>query len=118
MVEAAGCCHPVAAGWLWYGPPTRVMLELTNQSADCLQAIHECAPRAKDCTHRCCRYKNHVDEAERAKTGPSRRCDPKPNTYPSATHVAEPGRTRAQLSRTDVPGMPNTSSTSEPSRAE
>ena len=30
-------------------------------------AIHEAAPRAQDCTHRRYRYKDHIDEVERAK---------------------------------------------------
>ena len=29
--------------------------------------IHQCAPQAQDCTHRRYRYKDHVDEVERAK---------------------------------------------------
>src|SRR5947208_2740050 len=29
--------------------------------------IHECAPQARDCTHRRYRYKGHIDEVERAK---------------------------------------------------
>ncbi len=31
------------------------------------EAIHEAAPRAQDCTHRRYRYKDHIDEVERAK---------------------------------------------------
>jgi IS5 family transposase len=31
------------------------------------EVIHPCAPRARDCTHRRYRYKDHVDEEERAK---------------------------------------------------
>ena len=31
------------------------------------EVIHECAPRAQDCTHRRYRYKDRIDEVERAK---------------------------------------------------
>jgi len=31
------------------------------------EVIHQCAPQAQDCTHRRYRYKDHVDEVERAK---------------------------------------------------
>ena len=31
------------------------------------EVIQECAPQAQDCTHRRYRYKDHIDEVERAK---------------------------------------------------
>ena len=31
------------------------------------EVIHQCAPLAQDCTHRRYRYKNRIDEVERAK---------------------------------------------------
>jgi IS5 family transposase len=50
---------------LLHGEETRVWGDGAYQGQG--EVIHESAPRAKDCTHKRCRYKDHVDEAERAK---------------------------------------------------
>ena len=50
---------------LLHGEETRVWGDQAYQGQ--AEVIHECAPQAQDCTHRRYRYKDYVDEAERAK---------------------------------------------------
>ena len=50
---------------LLHGEETRVWGDQAYQGQT--EVIHECAPQAQDCTHRRYRYKDYVDEAERAK---------------------------------------------------
>jgi len=50
---------------LLHGEETRVFGDRAYQGQT--EVIHQCAPRAHDCTQRRCRYKGRVDEVERAK---------------------------------------------------
>jgi IS5 family transposase len=50
---------------LLHGEETRVWGDQAYRGQS--EAIHECAPRAQDCTHRRYRYKDRIDEVERAK---------------------------------------------------
>jgi transposase, IS5 family len=50
---------------LLHGEETRVWGDGAYQGQS--EVIHQCAPRARDCTQRRCRYKGRVDEVERAK---------------------------------------------------
>jgi transposase, IS5 family len=50
---------------LLHGEETRVWGDQAYRGQT--EVIHECAPQAQDCTHRRYRYKNHIDEVERAK---------------------------------------------------
>jgi IS5 family transposase len=50
---------------LLHGEETRVWGDQAYRGQ--ADVIHESAPRAQDCTHRCYRYKDHIDEVERAK---------------------------------------------------
>jgi IS5 family transposase len=50
---------------LLHGKETRVWGDQAYRGQT--EVIHECAPQAQDCTHRRYRYKNHIDEVERAK---------------------------------------------------
>src|ERR1700691_5762601 len=50
---------------LLHGEETRVWGDQAYRGQT--DVIHECAPRAQDCTHRRYRYKDHIDEVERAK---------------------------------------------------
>jgi len=51
---------------LLHGEETRVWGDQAYRGQS--EVIHECAPRAQDCTHRRYRYKDRIDEEERAKT--------------------------------------------------
>src|SRR5476651_236873 len=48
-----------------YGEETRVWGDQAYRGQT--EVIHECAPQAQDCTHRRYRYKDRIDEVERAK---------------------------------------------------
>jgi len=50
---------------LLHGEETRVWGDGAYQGQS--EVIHQCAPRARDCTQRRCRYKDRVDEVERAR---------------------------------------------------
>jgi len=50
---------------LLHGEETRVWGDGAYQGQS--EVIHRCAPRARDCTQRRCRYKGRVDEVERAR---------------------------------------------------
>jgi len=50
---------------LLHGEETRVWGDQAYRGPT--EVIHECAPRAQDCTHRRYRYKDRIDEVERAK---------------------------------------------------
>jgi transposase, IS5 family len=50
---------------LLHGEETRVWGDQAYRGQT--QVIRECAPQAQDCTHRRYRYKDRVDEVERAK---------------------------------------------------
>ena len=50
---------------LLHGEETRVGGDQAHRGKR--EVIHECAPHAQDCTHRRYRYKDHLDEVERAK---------------------------------------------------
>jgi transposase, IS5 family len=50
---------------LLHGEETRVWGDGAYQGQT--EVIHQCAPRARDCTQRRCRYKGRVDEVERAR---------------------------------------------------
>ncbi len=50
---------------LLHGEETRVWGDQAYRGQT--EVIHQCAPRARDCTHRRYRYKDRIDEVERAK---------------------------------------------------
>jgi IS5 family transposase len=50
---------------LLHGEETRVWGDGAYQGQS--EVIHQCAPRARDCTQQPCRYKDRVDEGERAR---------------------------------------------------
>ena len=64
-VTAAHVADATVLPELLHGEETRVWGDQAYRGQN--EVIHECAPGAQDCTHRRYRYKNHVDEAERAK---------------------------------------------------
>ena len=64
-VTAAHVADATVLPELLHGEETRVWGDQAYRGQS--EVIHESAPRAQDCTHRRYRYKNHVDEAERAK---------------------------------------------------
>jgi transposase, IS5 family len=65
VVTPANVADATVLPELLHGEETKVW----GDQAYCGQSevIRECAPRAQDCTQRRYRYKNHVDEQERAK---------------------------------------------------
>jgi IS5 family transposase len=65
VVTAANVADATVLPELLHGEETRVW----GDQAYCGQTevIHQCAPQAQDCTHRRYRYKNWIDEVERAK---------------------------------------------------
>ncbi len=65
VVTAAHVSDAAVLPELLHGEETRVWGDGAYQGQS--QVIHKCAPRARDCTQRRCRYKDHVDEAERAR---------------------------------------------------
>jgi IS5 family transposase len=65
VVTAANVADATVLPELLHGEETRVWGDQAYRGQS--EVIHECAPRAQDCTHRRYRYKNRVDEGERAK---------------------------------------------------
>jgi len=65
VVTPANVADATVLPELLHGEETRVWGDQAYQGQT--DVIHECAPQAQDCTHRRYRYKNHVDEVERAK---------------------------------------------------
>jgi IS5 family transposase len=64
-VTAAHVADATVVPELLHGEETRVWGDQAYRGQT--DVIHESAPRAQDCIHRRYRYKNHVDEVERAK---------------------------------------------------
>ena len=65
VVTPANVADSVVLPELLHGEETRVWGDGAYQGQR--QIIHQSAPRARDCTQRRCRYKDHIDEVERAK---------------------------------------------------
>jgi IS5 family transposase len=65
VATAANVADATVLPELLHGDETRVWGDQAYQGQT--DVIHECAPQAQDCTHRRYRYKDHVDEVERAK---------------------------------------------------
>jgi IS5 family transposase len=65
VVTPANVADATVLPELLHGEETRVWGDQAYQGQT--EVIHQCAPQAQDCTHRRYRYKDHVDEAERAK---------------------------------------------------
>src|SRR5271167_1846494 len=65
VATAANVADATVLPELLHGEETRVWGDQGYQGQT--DVIHECAPQAQDCSHRRYRYKDHVDEAERAK---------------------------------------------------
>ena len=64
-VTAAHVADATVLPELLHGEETRVWGDQAYRGQN--EVIHECAPGAQDCTHRRYRYKDRVDEVERAK---------------------------------------------------
>jgi len=64
-VTAANVADATVLPELLHGEETRVWGDQAYRGQ--AEVIQQCAPRAQDCTHRRYRYKNQVDEVERAK---------------------------------------------------
>jgi len=65
VATAAHVADSVVLPDLLHGDETRVWGDQAYRGQ--AQVIRECAPQAQDCTHRRYRYKDCIDEAERAK---------------------------------------------------
>ena len=65
VVTSANVADATVLPELLHGEETRVWGDQAYRGQT--EAIHQCAPRARDCTHRRYRYKDCVNEAERAK---------------------------------------------------
>jgi IS5 family transposase len=65
VVTPANVADATVLPELLHGEETKVWGDQAYQGQS--EMIHQCAPRARDCTHRRYRYKDHVDEGERAK---------------------------------------------------
>src|ERR1700678_1132187 len=65
LVTAAHVADATVLPELLHGEETRVWGDQAYRGQR--DVIQECAPRAQDCTHRRYRYKDHIDEVERAK---------------------------------------------------
>jgi IS5 family transposase len=65
LVTGAHVADATVLADLLHGEETRVWGDQAYRGQT--EVIHECAPQAQDCTHRRYRYKNHIDEVERAK---------------------------------------------------
>jgi len=65
VVTAANVADATVLPELLHGEETRVWGDQAYRGQSAV--IHESAPRAQDCTHRRYRYKEHIDEVERAK---------------------------------------------------
>jgi IS5 family transposase len=65
VATAANMADSTVLPELLHGEETRVWGDRAYQGQT--EVIRQCAPRARDCTQRRCRYKDWVDEVERAK---------------------------------------------------
>jgi len=65
VATAANVADSAVLPELLHGQETRVWGDGAYQGQS--EVIHQCAPRARDCTQRRCRYKDRVDEVERAR---------------------------------------------------
>ncbi len=65
LVTPANVADGTVLPELLHGEETRVWGDQAYRGQR--EVIHECAPHAQDCTHRRYRYKDHIDEVERAK---------------------------------------------------
>ncbi len=65
LVTAAHVADATVLPELLHGEETRVWGDQAYRGQR--EVIRECSPQAQDCTHRRYRYKNHIDEVERAK---------------------------------------------------
>ena len=65
VATAANVADSVVLPDLLHGEETRVWGDQAYRGQT--EVIRECAPQARDCTHRRYRYKNRIDEVERAK---------------------------------------------------
>jgi transposase, IS5 family len=65
LVTPANTADATVLPELLHGEETRVWGDQAYQGQT--EVIRECAPRAQDCTHRRYRYKNRIDQAQRAK---------------------------------------------------
>jgi len=65
VVTSANVADVTVLPELLHGEETKVWGDQAYRGQS--EVIHQCAPRAQDCTHRRYRYKNRVDEVERAK---------------------------------------------------
>jgi IS5 family transposase len=65
VVTAANVADVTVLPDLLHGEETRVWGDQVYRGQT--EVIHQCAPLAQDCTHRRYRYKNRIDEVERAK---------------------------------------------------
>ena len=65
LVTAAHVADATVLPELLHGDETRVWGDQAYRGQT--DVIQQCAPRAQDCTHRRYRYKDHIDEVERAK---------------------------------------------------
>ena len=65
VVTPANVADSAVLPELLHGEETRVWGDGAYQGQK--EIIHQSAPRARDCTQRRCRYKDHIDEVERAK---------------------------------------------------
>jgi transposase, IS5 family len=66
VVTPANVADATVLPELLHGEETRVWGDQAYRGQS--EVIHECAPRAQDCTHRRYRFKNRIDEVERAKS--------------------------------------------------
>jgi transposase, IS5 family len=67
VATAANVADSAVLPDLLHGEETRVWGDQAYRGRT--QVIRECAPQTQDCTHRRYRYKDCVDEVERAKNG-------------------------------------------------
>jgi len=65
VATAANVADATVLPELLHGEETRVWGNQAYRGQS--QVIHECSPQADDCTNQRYRYKNHIDEVERAK---------------------------------------------------
>src|SRR5207244_2738996 len=65
VATAANVADSAVLPDLLHGEETRVWGDQAYRGQS--EVIRECAPQARDCTHRRYRYKNRIDEVERAK---------------------------------------------------
>ena len=65
VATAANVADATVLPELLHGEETRVWGDQAYRGQT--EVIHQCAPQAQDCTHRRYRYKNWIDEVERAK---------------------------------------------------